>query len=192
VARLSIPFFIEDESLLKAMNSNLPDDIRVLRIESCEDSFNPLRDAKKKEYRYKFTNDRIPNPLTNDYIVNYSFEVDFETMDKACKLFIGHKNFNQFFTQGSVVKTTQRSIYECEILRVSGVDQLYPDHYCLRVVGSGFLKQMVRLIMGTIWNVGRGKVSLQDLEISLAGEGKDKLAAVAPAAGLFLYKVDYK
>jgi tRNA pseudouridine38-40 synthase len=191
VARFTTPIEIPADSLVKAMNCNLPDDIRVKQVEACPETFNPLRDAKKKEYRYKFTNSKIPNALSNDYFTNFSYDLDFELMRKACEILIGEKDFTYYYTLGSNTNTTIRSIFDCEIVHVQSDDDTYPEHYYLRVVGSGFLKQMVRLIMGTIWNVGRGKVSILEFKDSLEGDAQDKLAAVAPPEGLFLYSVTY-
>ncbi len=191
VARIVIPIYINPESLKLAINANLPEDIRIKDAQECEKDFNPISQSKKKEYRYRFTNTREPNPHSIDYFVNISYELDFEKMNEACKLMIGDKDFSFYYTLGSDSKTTVRTIFECEIIHVPGVEDIFPDHYYLRIVGSGFLKQMVRLIMGTIWNVGKGKVTLEEFTNSLKGQATGKLGAVAPPNGLFLHSVTY-
>jgi len=85
-----------------------------------------------------------------------------------------------------------RKIFEAEILEVSqGEWAMLPSHYLFRVVGNGFLKQMVRLLMGALWNVGRGKISLEEFSKSLTSNPMRRLGPVAPPQGLYMVRVNY-
>ncbi len=190
VVKVSIPLKIDPKNLLKALNSHLPDDIRVLDASHSDQEFIPTVHAKSKEYHYRFSTLEIHPPFAQHLITHYPYELDVELMKKACELFIGEHNFINYFVEGTPVSSFVRHIYECEILEVPATD-FFPPYYVFRVVGNGFLKQMVRLMVGTIWRVGRGKVSLEELQMSLGPAKKEKLAAVAPGHGLYLIRVNY-
>ena len=188
----SAPFEIPLDSLVKALNSHLPDSIRALEAIFVNDQFRPTFDARYKEYRYYFTNMKIPSAHFSKYMSNISYELDFKLMTKACSLFVGEHDFQDFHCKGSDPASTIRMIYKCKLIEESGsFGGILPDHYYLQVIGSGFLKQMVRLIMGTVWNVGRGKVGLRDIAEHLHSPTGKHLAPVAPPNGLFKYAVEY-
>lgn len=191
VAKVSLPLDIVPESLVKALNAHLPDDIRVLTAEKSTEDFLPTVHAKSKEYHYRFTCNRDSSALQEDYIANFPYELDFEKMNEACKILIGEHDFTNFFCEGSEVSSYVREIYSCEIVKVSGEGWMFPEHYVLKIQGNGFLKQMVRLIVGALWNVGRGKVSLTDFKASLTSQKRPKLGPVAPAKGLYMVRVNY-
>lgn len=192
VVKVGIELTIEPDKLIKALNGNLPPDIRVIHAEPSDYEFFPTAHAKSKEYHYRFTNLRMPSALQNDFIANHSFQLDFMVMREACKLLIGEHDFTNYFCEGTDVASTVRTIFECEILEVEqGQWEMLPKHYVFRVVGNGFLKQMVRLLMGAIWNVGRGKISLEEFAKSLNSQRRDRLGPVAPPQGLYLVCVNY-
>jgi tRNA pseudouridine38-40 synthase len=113
-------------------------------------------------------------------------------MREACKILIGEHDFTNYFCQGTVVSSNIRTIFECELLEVpQGNWGMLPAHYVFRIVGSGFLKQMVRLLMGAVWNVGRNKISLEDFKSSLSSTPTERMGATAPPQGLYMIKVNY-
>lgn len=191
VAKVTIPLDINPDNLVKALNVNLPDDIRVIAAELSTDAFVPTSHARSKEYQYRFTLQRGFTAFQNDLIVNHSFDLDVELMRKACNLLIGKHDFMNYYTEGTEVESTVREILECEIYEVPQGQWMLPPHYVFRIVGTGFLKQMVRLLMGTLWNVGRGKVSLEEFAESLKVKKPKKLGAVAPPSGLYMVCVNY-
>lgn len=191
VAKVSIPLVIAPENLMKALNGNLPDDIRVIHAEVSDEAFMPTVHAKSKEYHYRFTCTRMFTAFQNDLIQNHPFELDLGKMRAACKVLIGTHDFTNFYCEGTEVASNVREIYECEIHEVSQGEWMLPDHYVFRIVGNGFLKQMVRLLMGAVWNVGRGKISLEDLEKALGPERVQRLGPVAPPNGLYMVRVNY-
>lgn len=192
VAKLSMPLEIQPQSLLRALNSHLPDDIRVLEASLSDAEFIPTVHAKSKEYHYRFSCHRKPNAFQSELIVDHSFELDLSLMREACKVLIGEHDFSNYYCEGTEVNSHIRTIYECEILEVSsGSLEMFPPHYVFRIVGNGFLKQMVRLLMGAIWNVGRGKISVKEFQDSLKGHRVSRLGAVAPPQGLYMVRVNY-
>lgn len=192
VVKLKAPFNIPDEALLKGINSQLPGDIRVIKVSKCSEGFRPTNDALKKEYIYLFSNLNDSSALQEDFIVNNRFDLDFEKMKKACELFIGKHDFKNFYCVGSDVNSTVREIYECDLeFKKMDFHGILPDHFIFRIVGNGFLKQMVRLIVGTVWEVGRGKVSLENLGSELKKPQDKKLGITAPSNGLYKTKVWY-
>lgn len=191
VAKVSMPLQIAPENLVKALNVNLPDDIRVLKAETSTEEFLPTVHAVSKEYHYRFTCTRTFTAFQNDLIQNYPFELDIEKMREACRVLVGKHDFTNFFCEGTEVASYVREIYECEILEIPQGEWMLPSHYVLRIVGNGFLKQMVRLLMGALWNVGRGKISVEDLRNALGPKKVERLGPVAPPNGLYMVRVNY-
>ncbi len=192
VVKVTMPLEIEPRNLVRALNVNLPDDIRVVDADHSDEAFMPTVHAISKEYQYRFTCNRTFTAFQNDFIVNFPFEVDLDAMKKACGLLIGRHDFSNYFCEGTEVVSKVREIYECEIYEVKqGEWGMFPSHFVFRIVGNGFLKQMVRLLMGALWNVGRGKISLEEFETSLAMPQSKKLGPVAPPFGLYMVRVNY-
>lgn len=192
VAKIGMHLVIPPANLIKALNVNLPDDIRVIEASFSDYEFFPTVHAKSKEYHYRFTCARMFNAFQNDLIVNHPFELDIEKMREACKILIGEHDFSNFYCEGTEVSSNIREIYECEILEVDqGNWNMLPSHYIFRIVGNGFLKQMVRLLMGAVWNIGRGKISLEEFKASLSAKKTERLGPVAPPSGLYMVRVNY-
>lgn len=191
VAKASIELQIAPENLVKALNVNLPDDIRVIHAENTDEEFFPTIHAKSKEYHYRFTCKRMFTAFQNDLIYNHPFDLDVGKMREACKILIGEHDFTNFYCEGTEVSSNIRTIFECEILEISQSEWMLPSHYVFRIVGNGFLKQMVRLLMGAVWNVGRGKISLEEFKNSLGPTKLPRLGPVAPPNGLYMVRVNY-
>lgn len=191
VAKVGMELEIPPMNLVKALNVNLPDDIRVLSAEVSDEEFFPTVHAKSKEYHYRFTCKRTFTAFQNDLIQNHPFELNIEKMREACKVLIGVHDFTNFYCEGTAVASNVREIYECEILEIPQGDWMLPSHYVFRIVGNGFLKQMVRLLMGALWNVGRGKITVEDLQAALGPKRVQRLGPVAPPNGLYMVRVNY-
>lgn len=192
VVKVSMPLTIATESLVKAMNVNLPDDIRVLSAELSDENFHPTVHAKSKEYHYRFTAERTFSAFQNELIANYPFELDLKKMQEACKLLVGEHDFTNFYCEGTEVSSYIRKIFSCDIVEIPQGDwQMLPSHYVFRINGNGFLKQMVRLIMGAVWNVGRGKITLEEFRSALGPTKVQRLGPVAPPNGLYMVRVNY-
>lgn len=194
VVRIEIPVDIPEASLVRAINSHLPHDIRVIEASRCTRDFHPIFSANSKEYNYVFSNKQSISPFAHDLVTLFPFELDIEMMKKGCQLFVGKHDFINFQCTGTEVETTERQIFSCDIIhhRSNGHwGHILNDYYVFRVVGSGFLKQMVRLMMGSLWSLGRGKITLEDLETALKIPQSSRLGATAPPQGLYLVEVHY-
>lgn len=186
------PFEIPIDKIPKALNTFLPDSIRALQCSRVSSDFRPTNDAICKEYHYFFSNLETPPPIVRHYMSNITFDLNYESMKEACRLFIGEHDFKTFHCVGSDPSTTIRKITKCEIVKApESMSGAIPEHYIIRIKGNGFLKQMVRLIVGAIWSVGRGKLKLDDIRDALLSTPKKHLTPVAPAEGLFKISVEY-
>lgn len=191
IVKITVPFAIEPNGLLKGLNTHLPNDIRVMQIEHCDDSFHPIRDAKSRVYRYYFTNLEIHNPLMVGLVYNYPYQLDINNMQLACKLFEGEHDFQDFHCKGSEPQGTIRKILRCEINKGPSDHPFLDDYYFLEIEGTGFLKQMVRCVMGSLLEVGRGKIQANDISLRLKNPQNHNLSFVAPASGLVKHSVQY-
>ena len=193
IVRIEMPLKIDEKSLVRALNSFLPLDIRAKEIELTDENFHPIFSAQKKEYIYLF-NTKRPTPFQQHLVTSVPYELDIEKMRKAAQCFVGEFDFCNFYTVGTEVKSTVRKIFKADIVPYESHDfeMYFTDVMALKIEGTGFLKQMVRLIMVTIWEAGRGKVELDSIKSYLQGVPySKKLAAVAPPQGLYLSSVTY-
>ncbi len=186
------PFEIPCDGLQKALNANLPESIRALAVDQVSKNFRPTNDAKSKEYRYFFSNLEVFPPFLRNHMANISYELDLELMQQACSLFQGKHDFRSFHCTGSNPSSTVREVYHCGIQTADvAMGGVVPAHYVITVQGNGFLKQMVRLMVGAIWAVGRKKLSLSELEREINTPSGKHLSAVAPPQGLYKFSVEY-
>ena len=194
IARIDIPLDIEPIGLFNALNSYLPPSIECLACEKSSEKFNPVFDAKEKTYRYIFSLEGRRNPHFANLVTFLDRDLDILIMQEACKRYIGEHDFADFFTTGTDVKSTVRNIYDCNLKKLENQNffgDISKEYYQFEVTGSGFLKQMVRLMVGTLWSIGQGKVSKEELSQKLKTPNGNKLAPVAPPQGLYLYSVKY-
>jgi tRNA pseudouridine38-40 synthase len=193
VVKVSTSKNIECINLKNALNSLLPNDISVNKVESTTKEFRPTNDAKVKEYHYYFSNNKHVHPLVFDLIANISFDLNFSQMAEACECFLGVHDFSDFQCVGTDVQSTTREIFECKLEKVQSLLNIceVENCYVLKVRGSGFLKQMVRLMMGTIWQIGRAKTPLEELKLSMNDPLGKKLGPVAAPEGLYLALAEY-
>lgn len=165
-----------------ALNTNLPDSIRIL--DSCEMpyDFNARFSAKRKTYKYYIRNSQIPSALNCRYEYNVQAKLDVNKMIDACGFIIGEHDFKSFMAAGSAVKDTVRTIYDAKI------DCELPI-IVFTVTGNGFLYKMVRLLTGTLLEIGKGKYDVDYMSTLLNSDKKALFAA--PAKGLFMHKIEY-
>ncbi|QUH28914.1 tRNA pseudouridine(38-40) synthase TruA [Vallitalea guaymasensis] len=167
-----------------AINAYLPEDIVIRDAKLVTSSFHPRYNAKNKTYEYKIYNSRFPLPQYNRYAHFYHKSLDIDKMKKAARYFIGEHDFKAFCSTGSSVKTTVREIYKCE---VTVEDKMI----VISINGNGFLYNMVRIIAGTLIDVGRGKIEPDYIIDIIDSKDRSKAGATAPAKGLTLIKINY-
>jgi tRNA pseudouridine38-40 synthase len=194
VARLDLPLEIVPGALLKALNSHLPADIRLVACEASHADFHPTYQAESKWYSYFFHLASHPDALTGELLANFGFPFDEARARVAAARFVGTFDFLNFQTEGTEVSTTVRTVHSCDLVAHpagSGPFSAPGPFYELRIHGNGFLKQMVRLMVGAIWNVARGKIDADAIDAALKGQRVERLGAVAPPEGLYLMRVVY-
>jgi len=167
-----------------AINSNLPEDIRIIESEQVHDSFHSRYDAKGKKYTYTIFNGKILNPIYRRYSYHVPYELNLNDMNQAAKYFLGTHDFSAFMSSNSSVKSTIRTLYHVE-LKKDG-DLIY-----VSLQGNGFLYNMVRIIVGTLVEVGTGKLTPSSIVHIIESKDRKKAGHTAPAKGLCLEKVYY-
>lgn len=166
------------------LNSLLPPDIAVREAEEVSSAFNPRRDAKGKHYRYTILNATRRSPLNRLATWRVGCKLDEEAMARAARHFIGERDFAAFRASNCAAKTTVRRIYGIDIRREG-------DFLIIDVTGSGFLKNMVRIIVGTLVAVGKGCMSPDDITPLLESGDRNRAGSTAPPQGLCLMEVFY-
>jgi tRNA pseudouridine38-40 synthase len=194
VIKVSIPLDIASKKLLLGMNSLLPSDIRILKSEPCNPEFNPNKDSKSKTYHYYFCTDPVHNPVLNVSVAHIPSsdlvgKLDIALMQEACKLFVGEHDFYSFAKRDTSMPSTVRTLISCEIVQAPSM--FANEVYVIKVVGEGFLRYMVRYIVGALFALGRGQISLSDISYALAHRNDEKLSARAKSSGLHLIEVNY-
>ncbi len=166
------------------LNINLPDDIKIIESEEVDLDFHSRFSARKKRYRYIIYNGKIPRPLYRNFSYHVTRDLDIDEMRKASKYFVGEKDFKSFMGRGAVVHTTVKKLYSIDIIE--------KDEFIEIVVeGKSFLKNMIRIIVGTLVFVGIGRIKSKDVEKIIEGRNRSLAGPTAPAHGLFLEKVYY-
>jgi tRNA pseudouridine38-40 synthase len=184
VANFETGSCIAPAQLVKALNSMLPRDIRILSARRVLPGFHARRDALSKVYRYQIFLGPIMLPhLAREYF-HYPYRIDFEKMDRAARQFLGEHDFASFAKAGSTASSTIRLIFRCE-LRKRGRRLLFT------VEGNGFLHHMVRNMAGTLLEVGKGSITLTGFQELFLRRDRTLAGFTAPAHGLVLLKVQY-
>lgn len=168
----------------EGLNRFLPESIAIRSAEQVGDDFHARFSAKGKFYRYTILLDEIRSPLLERTSWQIRPNLDLEKMQRAAELFVGEHNFCAFRTSGCAAKSTKRQVYSVELLKEGTLLQI-------DVRGSGFLKNMVRMMVGTLVEIGRGKRPVEDVSELLSGQGQVGPALTAPAHGLCLMEVWY-
>ncbi|MFL6274551.1 MAG: tRNA pseudouridine(38-40) synthase TruA [Blastocatellia bacterium] len=175
--------FAVDE-LRDAVNGNLNRDLRIMRVELADPSFNARFSAKGKTYRYVICTAPVVRPADFRYVYHYRGTLDVAEMRRAAELLIGQHDFSAF--------TVAANETEDRVRRLTRLD-IEEDGFRIRItaVAEGFLRYMVRTIAGTLIEVGRGRRSAASVGAALASRQRSEAGPKAPAHGLTLVRVDY-
>lgn len=166
-----------------ALNAKLPKDISIIDCQEVSDDFHSRYSATGKIYRYLIYNKPYRSPLYKDISYHVRYDLDIEKMRVEAQSLLGTHEFKGFMSSGSSVKDTVRTIHNISI-EESG------DLIVLEMEGNGFLYNMVRIIVGTLVDIGRGRID-KPLEEIIASQDRGEAGHTAPAHGLFLKKVHY-
>lgn len=182
-----------DSSFLHRLNHVLPDDIKVLKLTKTNSKFHARQNAKSKTYVYWLCFSDKPSPFADDYCWTLK-EPDLKAMKQAAKKLIGRHDFSSFCASDSCVKSKVRTLNSIRFIKTKKhpfIEVGQQTFVQIEFKGDGFLKQMVRNIVGTLVDVGQHKTSPSQIKCILQAKDRQKAGPTAPAKGLFLKKVHF-
>ena len=186
---------LEPETIRKALNATLPYDIRIREVSEVNDAFHPRFDACKKSYFYIIANQRISSAFLYRYTWIVQQTLDRASMKKAARILIGTHDFSSFQGARSSVITPVREVFSLSIEDLKSIDfmtaRFKGNFIKIRVEANGFLRHMVRNIVGTLVEIGRGRISFHEMKDILKSRNRRLAGPTAPAHGLFLEKIMY-
>jgi tRNA pseudouridine38-40 synthase len=185
VASVRLEQELAPERLTRALNGVLPRDIGVRSVGIAADDFDALRSAGRKRYRYQLWNAPERSPLRAKRFAHIPRPLDVAAMQRAAASLCGEHDFSSFRAAGSQVKTSVRTIFSLALTGEPG------GEIRVAIEGSGFLRHMVRNIVGTLIEVGHGRRAADSMEALLAARDRDLAGPTAPACGLTLEAVMY-
>ena len=172
------------ERIPLAVNSLLPDDIVVLEAAEADFDFSARHSAKSKTYIYRIQRGSFPNPFTRNYAWYVGRPLDIHAMREALAMVLGTHDFTSFRASGGAPMSPVRTMYRAEIGEKG-------DLLEITIHGNGFLYHMVRNMVGTLVNVGLGRISIAGFREILEARDRKKASPTAPAQGLYLFSVEY-
>lgn len=179
-SNLSIP----EDNWQKAINAILPNDVFVKSIRAVEPHFHSRFDVTNKEYRYRVLRSLQSNVFLRHYTYHFPYSLNVSLMKQAATHLVGRHDFSSFCAANTDVKDKVRTLSDLAIEERN-------DELIFHIAGNGFLYQMVRIIVGTLLQVGSGKSTSEDVLQILEAKDRTKAGPTAPGHGLFLWKVTY-
>ncbi len=184
VANMKLPILLE-EDFGRKLNENLPEDIRVQQVVRVKNGFHSRYSAKAKWYQYYVDTREKADVFWRKYTCHYPEKLVLESMREASRYLIGTHDFSSFTDDKTEGKDRKRTIFQIEIQETDGVIRF--SYY-----GDGFLQHMVRIVTGTLLEVGSGLRQPSDMAMILQKKERSYAGFMAPAKGLFLEKVEYE
>ncbi|HHU53066.1 MAG TPA: tRNA pseudouridine(38-40) synthase TruA [Clostridiaceae bacterium] len=185
VANFKTSAKIPTDRIHLALNTVLPAGVSVIAAKEVARDFNARFDAQGKHYSYFYYHSTAKPSILRNFTAHISGEIDLQRMQDACVHFIGEKDFAALADQGTSVNTTVREILRLQIAE-------YAENIIrLDVVGTGFLYHMIRILAGTLFYIGSGKIDSKDIPEYLESKDRTLMGKTMPAQGLFLNKVFY-
>ncbi len=174
------------ERLASAINSRLTDEVDVRQVRIVDAGFDPIRDAKSKQYRYRIHNAGHRPVLTRSQVYHCWYDLDETAMTDAAARLIGEHDFAAFANAGHGRETTVRTVHDCRIERPSDLPELH-----IVISGNGFLYNMVRIIAGTLVEVGRGHWPADCIDVLFDARDRAEAGPTLPPQGLCLEWIRY-
>ena len=184
VISFSLTSRITCEALVRALNVRLEQDVRVMSAEEAPAGFNARFDARHKTYHYAIYNAAVVPPPLRHFVWHVPQPLNVTAMNAAAGVLIGEHDFAAFQAAGSDVVTTRREVLASRVIARDG-------QIVVEVTGTGFLRHMVRTIVGTLVDIGLGRRAVEDMTHVLRSRDRTQASATAPPHGLTLVRVDY-
>jgi tRNA pseudouridine38-40 synthase len=189
VASFSLQRTIDDGKLIRALNARLPRAIRVMAAERVPDTFHARFAATAKTYRYRIWNTGVACPFERAFTWHVVEPLDRRVMAEAAGILEGPHDFAAFTAAGGATRSTEREVYSSRV--ISGLSPGDPPLLVYEVSGTGFLRHMVRTIVGTLVEIGRGRRPVESMAEVLASRDRTLAGPTAPPQGLVLVGVEY-
>ena len=173
------------EKFAIALNSNLKKSILIKSAEEVDDRFHSRLSCKKKTYRYVIDNSKYGSAIYRNLETHIDIPLDIEKMKQAVKYFEGEHDFKAFKASGTSSKSSVRTIYKAEILEKEN------NKIWIELTGNGFLYNMVRIIAGTLVEVGLGNIEPKEIENIIKSKKRENAGKTLPPQGLYLVNVEY-
>ena len=173
------------EKIAIAINSKLKKSIVIKEAEEVDERFHSRYNAKQKTYRYVINNSKQGTAIYRDLECHIRMNLNIEEMKKAAKYFEGEHDFKAFKASGTSSKSSVRTIYKAEVIE----DR---DKIKIELTGNGFLYNMVRIISGTLVDVGLGKIKPEEIPSIIEAKDRSRAGKTLPAHGLYLVEVKYE
>lgn len=174
------------EKFAIAINSNLKKSILIKSAEEVDERFHSRLTCKKKTYRYVINNSKYGTAIYRNLETHIPIKLNVEEMQKAIKFFEGEHDFKAFKSSGTSSKSSVRTIYKAEVKQMSN------DKIWIELTGNGFLYNMVRIIAGTLVEVGLGKIKAEEINDIMESKRRENAGKTLPPQGLYLVNVEYK
>lgn len=174
------------EKIAIAINTHLKQSIRIMSAEEVEEKFHSRLNCKKKTYRYIINNSEFASAIYRNLETHIPLKLDIEKMREAIKYFEGEHDFKSFRASGTSSKSSVRIIYKAQIIQKDN------NRIWLELTGNGFLYNMVRIISGTLVDVGLGKIKPSDIPEIINSKDRIKAGKTLPPQGLYLVNVEYE
>lgn len=184
VANFMTDATIPGDKFKYALNDKLPDDVSIRESEEVNMTFHSRFSAHRKTYRYLIFKSDIRSPIYRNYAYHVKYELNVKAMTKALKYFVGRHDFSAFVPNKSNIDKNIRTVYDVRLKEKDGFIEIEVD-------GNGFLHNMVRIIVGTLVEVGNGRREPESVAEIIAGKNRKQSGHTAPAEGLYLLKVFY-
>ena len=172
------------EKIPIALNSNLKKSIRIISAEEVDERFHSRLTCKRKTYRYIINNSEFSSAIYRNLETHIPQKLDVEKMKQAAKYFEGEHDFKAFKASGTSSKSSVRTIYKADVKQKD--DRIY-----IELTGNGFLYNMVRIISGTLLDVGIGKIKPEEIQKIIESKDRKLAGKTLPARGLCLIEVNY-
>ena len=173
------------EKIAIALNTNLKKSIRIISAEEVDERFHSRLTCKKKTYRYIINNSEFPSAIYRNLETYIPNKLNIEKMQQAAEYFEGEHDFKSFRASGTSSKSSVRVIYKAKVIKMPQ-NRIY-----IELTGNGFLYNMVRIIAGTLVDVGIEKIEPEDVKMIIESKNRERAGKTLPPQGLYLVNVEY-